>query len=157
MRRVTGLGIVAISSGTCGGEDSYGYDEGTWGEQSPDTEGVDGCKALCAADSTCNAIVWRHSDKGCFWKSGVTADSLYELEGHDCYRMVTEANCEPTPVSPCAVTESADSAHSYFLKSGGTENMVILTVNDLAVLFPPPSIYSVVSKNNVFFFKRYIL
>ena len=47
--------------------------------------GIEACKQKCRASKACNAFVWRDSDKGCFWKSGVSGKSHTGMAGHDCY------------------------------------------------------------------------
>jgi hypothetical protein len=71
----------------CGGESikessvSYPYE----------AEGPDDCKDVCSSDIPgCTSFVWRASDKKCFWKSGVSGETLVvgNVDGLDCYSTV---------------------------------------------------------------------
>jgi hypothetical protein len=52
------------------------------------------CKEKCLENSECDAFVRRISDKMCFWKSGVTADTMVTKEGLVCYSLNNDSNMD---------------------------------------------------------------
>ena len=83
----------------CGGNEVRPLADGTpygWNEGS-----VQDCQARCTADPRCNAFV-RREDLGCYWKSGVTEDTMdLDYNGgmmHSCYLRTngTQRSGKPT-------------------------------------------------------------
>lgn len=92
----------------CGGEDVNPLADGTAYGWAPPSKNKELCEAKCNDDAQCVGFVYKDADNKCYWKKGVTRDTLTVDPGHHCYHRVrgmlkeSGMHCGGSNVSPLA-------------------------------------------------------